>query len=57
MHNGKRLAPEGIGVRNPAFDITPARLVTAIVCETGVVRGDLAAELAKLRPKDVGHGP
>ena len=31
-------APEGIQVRNPAFDITPASLVTAIITERGVVR-------------------
>lgn len=34
---GKRIAPEGIKVRNPAFDVTPARLVTAIITEKGVV--------------------
>jgi len=33
---GRRIAPEGIAVRNPAFDITPHRLVTAIVTEAGV---------------------
>src|SRR5262249_61245962 len=37
-HAGRRLAPEGIAVRNPAFDVTPARYVTAIVCEAGVAR-------------------
>jgi methylthioribose-1-phosphate isomerase len=37
-HGGLRLAPEGVGVRNPAFDVTPHRYVTAIVCERGVAR-------------------
>ncbi len=37
-HAGRRLAPEGVGVRNPAFDVTPNRFVTAIVCERGVAR-------------------
>jgi methylthioribose-1-phosphate isomerase len=37
-HAGRRLAPEGIAVRNPAFDVTPHRFVTAIVCERGVAR-------------------
>ncbi len=38
-HVGDELiAPEGVRVYNPAFDITPARLVTAIVTEYGVVR-------------------
>lgn len=48
-HCGKtRVAPEGIKVRNPAFDVTPARLVTAIITERGVVRGDYIAGLAGL---------
>ena len=34
---GVRWAPEGVAVRNPAFDVTPADLITAIVCEKGVV--------------------
>jgi methylthioribose-1-phosphate isomerase len=36
-HRGQRWAPEGVRVRNPAFDVTPAELITAIVCEKGVV--------------------
>ena len=35
---GRRVAAEGVGVRNPAFDVTPARLVSAVVTELGVVR-------------------
>ena len=34
---GRQTAPEGIGVYNPAFDVTPAKLVTAIITERGVV--------------------
>jgi methylthioribose-1-phosphate isomerase len=37
-YRGVRWAPEGVAVRNPAFDVTPAELITAIVCEKGVVR-------------------
>jgi methylthioribose-1-phosphate isomerase len=36
-YRGVRWAPEGIAVRNPAFDVTPAELITGIVCEKGVV--------------------
>ncbi|MEA2491847.1 MAG: methylthioribose-phosphate isomerase [Acidobacteriota bacterium] len=36
--NGSRVAPEGINVRHPAFDVTPARLITAIITERGVLR-------------------
>jgi methylthioribose-1-phosphate isomerase len=35
---GQRVAPEGVLVRNPAFDVTPHRYVTAIICERGVAR-------------------
>lgn len=35
---GRRTAPEGVRVYNPAFDVTPARWVTAIVTEAGIVR-------------------
>jgi len=35
--HGERIAPHGATARNPAFDITPARLITAIVTENGIV--------------------
>jgi methylthioribose-1-phosphate isomerase len=35
---GVRFAPEGTPTANPAFDVTPARLVSAIVTEHGVIR-------------------
>jgi methylthioribose-1-phosphate isomerase len=35
---GQRIAPRGTDVRNPAFDVTPAELITAIVTEEGVIR-------------------
>jgi methylthioribose-1-phosphate isomerase len=47
-HGGRRLAPEGVGVRNPAFDITPHRYVTAIVCERGVARPPYETSLPAL---------
>jgi methylthioribose-1-phosphate isomerase len=34
---GRQTAPEGIGVYNPAFDVTPARLIKAIVTEKGII--------------------
>jgi methylthioribose-1-phosphate isomerase len=47
-HAGRRLTPVGVSVRNPAFDVTPARYVTAIVCERGVARPPFEASLAAL---------
>jgi methylthioribose-1-phosphate isomerase len=43
---GTRIAPEGAPALNPAFDVTPAELVTAIVTERGVVRPPFADGLA-----------
>jgi len=34
---GCQTAPEGIDVYNPAFDVTPARLIRAIICERGLI--------------------
>ena len=36
-YRGTRWAPKGVRVRNPAFDITPAELITGIICEKAVV--------------------
>jgi methylthioribose-1-phosphate isomerase len=44
----ERIAPAGIGVYNPAFDITPHRYVTAIVTEAGVVRPPYEQNIQKL---------
>ncbi len=35
---GRQTAPDGIRVYNPAFDVTPAKLITALICERGVIR-------------------
>jgi methylthioribose-1-phosphate isomerase len=45
---GTRVAPAGVGVFNPAFDVTPARLVTAIVTERGIARPPFEAALRSL---------
>jgi methylthioribose-1-phosphate isomerase len=34
---GQRIAPEGISCYNPAFDVTPADLITAIITEYGII--------------------
>lgn len=35
---GKQTAPDGIGVYNPAFDVTPSELITAIITERGIIQ-------------------
>ncbi len=46
---GTRLAAEGATARHPAFDVTPARLVTAIITERGIARSPYTESLAALR--------
>ncbi|MEA3545431.1 MAG: S-methyl-5-thioribose-1-phosphate isomerase [Thermodesulfobacteriota bacterium] len=43
-----QLAPAGIRVRNPAFDVTPNRLITAIITEHGIVKGDYLTGLNQI---------
>jgi len=45
---GVRIAPEGTEVRNPAFDVTPNRYVTAIITEKGVARAPFTEALRAL---------
>jgi methylthioribose-1-phosphate isomerase len=45
--NGERAAPAGARARNPAFDITPHHLVTAIITENGIVYPPFEANLPK----------
>jgi methylthioribose-1-phosphate isomerase len=45
---GVRTAPEDVAIVNPAFDVTPARYVTAIVTEHGVARAPYETALADL---------
>jgi len=45
---GIAIAPEGVSVRNPSFDVTPARLITAIITENGIVKDDYRAGLRRI---------
>ncbi len=49
---GRCLAPRGIKVRNPAFDVTPHRYVSAIVTEQGVIRPPFEKTLTCILGKD-----
>jgi methylthioribose-1-phosphate isomerase len=53
---GRSTAPEGVDVYNPAFDVTPADMVTALITEKGIVRQPLAEGL-KVLFKVVDEGP
>jgi methylthioribose-1-phosphate isomerase len=45
-HGGRLLAPAGVNVWNPAFDVTPHNLITAIITDKGVVWPPYSANLA-----------
>jgi methylthioribose-1-phosphate isomerase len=45
---GKSIAPEGVQVENPAFDVTPAKYVAAIITERGIARGPYEDSLRRL---------
>ncbi|QDV37285.1 S-methyl-5-thioribose-1-phosphate isomerase [Tautonia plasticadhaerens] len=45
---GRQTAPEGVEVYNPAFDVTPSRMITAIITERGVIRPVTADAVADL---------
>jgi methylthioribose-1-phosphate isomerase len=47
-HGGKQLTPHGVGICNPAFDVTPARYVTAIFTERGVLRAPYEESLREM---------
>jgi methylthioribose-1-phosphate isomerase len=47
-HGGKQLTPNGVGICNPAFDVTPAKYVTAIVTERGVLRAPYTESLRQM---------
>ena len=46
-HGGRQLTPHGVGICNPAFDVTPARYVTAIITERGVLRAPYLESIAQ----------
>jgi methylthioribose-1-phosphate isomerase len=48
---GVPIVPDGVGAEHPAFDVTPHRYVTAIVCENGVARSPFVEALRRLSAK------
>jgi len=44
----QQLAPDGVGVNNPAFDVTPSELITAIITDKGVARAPYTESLKAL---------
>ena len=47
-HGGKQLTPHGVGICNPAFDVTPAKYITGIITERGVLTAPYAESLESM---------
>jgi methylthioribose-1-phosphate isomerase len=47
-HAGKQLTPNGVGICNPAFDVTPAKYITAIITERGALRAPYVDSLKEM---------
>jgi methylthioribose-1-phosphate isomerase len=45
---GKQMTPDGVGIENPAFDVTPAKYVSAIITERGIARPPYTESLREL---------
>ena len=46
--NGQPIAAQGTQTVNPVFDVTPAQMIEALVCELGVARNPDRAKVAQL---------
>jgi methylthioribose-1-phosphate isomerase len=47
-HGGRQLTPNGVGICNPAFDVTPSKYVTAIITERGLLRAPFDESLRQM---------
>ena len=50
----KQLTPDGVGIENPAFDVTPSKYVTAIITERGVAKAPYGESLRELERVSLG---
>ena len=46
--NGRQMTPDNVGIENPAFDVTPAKYITAIITERGVLRAPFSESIAAM---------
>jgi len=53
-HGGKQLTPNGVGIRNPAFDVAPAKYITGIITERGLLQAPYTESL-KAMQRSLGH--
>lgn len=46
--NGRQMTPDGVGIENPAFDVTPAKYISAIITERGILRAPFTESIAAM---------
>jgi methylthioribose-1-phosphate isomerase len=46
--NGKQMTPDGVNIENPAFDVTPAKYIAAIITERGVLKAPFTESIARM---------
>jgi hypothetical protein len=51
--NGIQMTPTGVAIENPAFDVTPAKYITAIITERGVLRAPFTESIAQLAAQSI----
>jgi methylthioribose-1-phosphate isomerase len=51
--NGRQMTPHGVAIENPAFDVTPAKYITAIITERGILRAPFAESIAAMAQEKV----
>jgi methylthioribose-1-phosphate isomerase len=54
---GRQMTPDGVAVENPAFDVTPAKYVAAIITERGIARAPYEESLAHLAKQELEVSP
>jgi methylthioribose-1-phosphate isomerase len=50
---GKQMTPDGVSIENPAFDVTPAKYIAAIITERGIARAPYEQSLSRLAGAEV----
>ncbi len=51
--NGKQMTPHGVSIENPAFDVTPAKYITAIITERGILRAPFAESIRTIHEASI----
>jgi methylthioribose-1-phosphate isomerase len=51
--NGRQITPDGVAIENPAFDVTPAKYISAIITERGVLRAPFTESIATMAQAQV----